>query len=879
MWEWGCAVNPGYPTGIWGKLRQDKLRKVIGWLPLRDHCADVAVAVRVLTDIKSIRQSLALLMGLKDLTPVQRDRIAVFAFMHDCGKANLGFADRGHEVHKFQVKFHHNDELAWAIHPQAPDWIRQPLKRALRLRDVFGWVIRDPLDGSLIEALVNVIIFHHGFPIHLEGNPPSWLKAIWRCEGNLDPIAEVAFLMQEAEKLFPLAFTSTDPADLLPLNSKTLHHIEGLIIQGDWIASGLLAWVEGVGPERDAATYQKCREVLHDMGFDLSKWPLQVSADTLSLAPLLGVAHLRPMQAAVEKICLDFTSILVEDETGSGKTEMALLYYFRLFAAGKVDGLYFALPTRTSAAQIYGRVLKFIKQMFGDHHPPVTLAVPGYEPPDDGFIRDNQDEGDGNDSEGNPIRHWAARSSKCFLMGSIIVGTIDQVLMSSLMVNHAHLRAAALSRLLLVVDEVHDSDTYMKTLLQHVLDRHHAAGGRSVLMSATVAAATRQLIFKLPPEDWAVARSKTYPLITPMGGSPIPVHQRGESKKIQVKVLPFDATTIAHIAATHASRGAKVLVLSNTVRDAIWIQQMLEKEAKSWLGIPHLFSCAGVLMPHHSRFSRIARRHLDDALIKAFGPGERTPGGMVVSATQTIQQSLDIDFDVILTMACPIDIFLQRVGRGHRHDRIRPLGYETLLVYFIVPEGGASLVGQKNKLRIMSDGKHGWGTVYNNALVEAARKVLENHACINIPDDNRILVEDAQHPEALLDLSRRDPKNTGEWVKELSSLRVSNYQDKDEGEQSVIDWKEHYGARNFPKDPDHPIRSRLSGADVDVKFDPPMIGPLGETVLKFSLPFHMLPKSTLWTKPERVVQGSGGFRFQLANMSYRYDRFGLRKGV
>ena len=86
---------------------------------------------------------------------------------------------------------------------------------------------------------------------------------------------------------------------------------------------------------------------------------------------------------------------------------------------------------------------------------------------------------------------WAAEQPKRFLAGTVVVGTIDQALLGTVAVRHAHLRAFSLLRTLLVVDEVHASDTYMEHLLVRLLSFHAGAGGEALLLSATLGIGAR----------------------------------------------------------------------------------------------------------------------------------------------------------------------------------------------------------------------------------------------------------------------------------------------------------------------------------------------------------------------------------------------------
>jgi hypothetical protein len=79
----------------------------------------------------------------------------------------------------------------------------------------------------------------------------------------------------------------------------------------------------------------------------------------------------------------------------------------------------------------------------------------------------------------------------------------------------------------------------------------------------------------------------------------------------------------------------------------------------------------------HARFLSIDRARKENALRGKLGPRNRTEDGsrprrLIVVGTQVLEQSLDLDFDLLVSDIAPMDLLLQRVGRLHRHDRARP---------------------------------------------------------------------------------------------------------------------------------------------------------------------------------------------------------------
>jgi CRISPR-associated endonuclease/helicase Cas3 len=209
------------------------------------------------------------------------------------------------------------------------------------------------------------------------------------------------------------------------------------------------------------------------------------------------------------------------------------------------------------------------------------------------------------------------------------------------------------------------------------------------------------------------------------------------------------AEEAARRAMAAARDGARVVVIRNTVTAAIatWEVVCLAEE-----GLLLNVECGPAL--HHGRFAPEGRQLLDVAVERALSPRpeKRSPAGVIVIGTQTLEQSLDIDADILVTDLCPIDALLQRIGRLHRHKLVRPLGFETPRCVVLAPEKGlASFLKPA-----FENGLGGWiqdgvlhGVYRDLSVLELSRRLVENHAVWTIPTMNRWLVESATHPERI----------------------------------------------------------------------------------------------------------------------------------
>ena len=582
--------------------------------------------------------------------------------------------------------------------------------------------------------------------------------------------------------------------------------------------------------------------------------------------------------------------VIIESETGSGKTEAALFRFARMYEAKLVDGLYFALPTRAAATQLHSRVTRFVEHMFPtENRPEPVLAVPGYVKAGDiagHHLQSYEIWWDDHPDHTTRDRRWAAESAKRYLAAQIAVGTVDQAMMAALKVKHAHMRAACLGRNLLVVDEVHASDAYMRRIIKALLDAHLGAGGYALLMSATLGSAARQQwlstghwhINDAPPLDEAIASH--YPAVSTRTTGRESIAAAGENRQkktvsISAEPLIHDFDQVAALALQAARAGAKALVIRNTVSYAIETQQALERAAGNDREL--LFSGNGVTTLHHGRFAADDRRMLDHEVESQLGK-ERDPGGIAVVGTQTLEQSLDIDADLLITDLCPVDVLLQRIGRLHRHQRDeRPNGYQKPTCIVLTPDSedlSPLLKGGPNRTGL---GPHGY--VYQDLRVlEATRRLIAQYPRWDIPRMNRQLVENATHPTALENIVQ---EMGDDWQAHANNVMGGQLGEGLTAANAVIRRDKSFFTDNhevlFGSDEER-IRTRLGDEGIEVEFDPPPISPfdVARRIGGMTIANHLL-RGAVSEGPIAPTKSDGGFTFAIGDQQFRYDRLGLSR--
>nr|WP_269093185.1 CRISPR-associated helicase Cas3' [Alicycliphilus denitrificans] len=880
----------------WGKL-QCQPDGSIATHSLIDHMTDVAAVMHHLLSLPAIQRALHQAAG-RPLTGVDRARLAVLAFLHDIGKANTGFQGRYWRDAKqrplgWASPCGHGPQ-GWGLFVDALNGLPWPRRiiAGLPLEAMDGW-------GDACLNLLHASISHHGRPVQSEGSEPLWRPVQHAGEVIYDPAQAVHAMGQAIQAQYPQAFDSSAPE--LPDSSAFAHLFAGLVQLADWLGSdtrpGFFPYTQ---PEeiRSKTVLAIAQHALTAIGLVVGDTATRQQSTHADFAQAFGVPTPRPMQAAMADDGLG-SVVVLEAETGSGKTEAALWRFLHLWRAGRVDGLYFALPTRVAATQLYERVQKFVQRTWKNTLPVVVRALPGYAAADGqgyealpGFQVLWHDEPQDEEAE----RRWAAESPKRYLAAPIAVGTVDQALLGALQLKHAHLRHAMLARSLLVIDEVHASDAYMTRLTEHLLRAHVACGGQALLLSATLGAVARTRYLSIgargqpTPPTLAQAQALAYPAISHRGaGGPQLQAVEGNPRQKTVHWETLDCIDepdrIAALAVEAAARGARVLVVRNTVPAAIATLQAVEALATAQ-EVDCLFRMKGIITLHHSRFSR-QDRPLLDAEVQAQIGKERSPrpggAGLVVVGTQTLEQSLDIDADLLITDLCPMDVLLQRLGRLHRHAREqRPGGCEQARAWVLTPAGHdltPLLQRQRHGLGPMRLKAQPMGGVYLDLrALEATRRLIDAAPTRGIPAENRALVELATHGEALDAIARDRGEAWVRFGKEVDGLRNAT---GTMANLHALAFDRPFGDL-FPKEQGG-IGSRLGAADRLVTFAEPLPeGPFGPRVEQLALRHHLAPHNLgADAQPEDVQSLAGsegpGFTFRLGDMRYRYSRFGIER--
>ncbi|MEU3309980.1 CRISPR-associated helicase Cas3' [Nocardiopsis sp. NPDC006832] len=661
-----------------------------GWLPLYRHMADSASIAGRLWDEWVPRQARALITSaLSGDESSARSLVVWLAATHDIGKATPAFA--------CQVEHLADDMRAQGLdmplQKQMADRNLAPhgLAGHLLLRD---WLVDEhdwrPRDTHQFTVIAGG---HHGIPptnsaIAALDDHPELLRTpkaaeIWHR-------VQTELLDTAAEVTGAGAHLSSWRTAKLPQPAQVL--LTALVITADWIASNsdyfpYFPGERGTDPERTEAAWR-----LLDLPRQWNpQHPTGTTAELLAARfDLPEGARPRPVQEQAVQAARHMAGaglMIIEAPMGEGKTEAALLAAEILAASTGAGGCFVALPTMATSNAMFARFTHWLDHLPGMPEEATSIFLAhskahlneefaGYLGGGPRLATDTDRE----DESGSAalIAHRWLRGRKKGMLSSFAVGTIDQLLFAGLKSKHLALRHLALAGKVVVIDEAHAYDTYMNTYLDRALAWLGRYGVPVIVLSATLPSDRRRELAQAYTGEGPrpkvegyeeVAQAASYPLITTAApGTPprlYPAEFSGRSTDVLIEPLDDELATLTERLDRELHEGGCALVIRNTV-------------ARVHETAAHLRGHFGedAVTVAHSRFLDLDRAARDEQLLREYGPpakvvalgGER-PERRIVVASQVVEQSLDVDFDLMVTDLAPVDLLLQRMGRMHRHPR------------------------------------------------------------------------------------------------------------------------------------------------------------------------------------------------------------------
>ncbi len=542
-----------------------------------------------------------------------------------------------------------------------------------------------PLAGEAIllkkgvpESLAVIVGAHHGKPQGLNSHSELQMELYPKnYYANCSESGKTSWENLWKEWLtYTLSETGYDSVSTLPNLEKSEEMLlTGLLIMADWIASNTLYFPlipmsetgESIniqerveeGWERvhlpDPWVYEDFspgrEEFYHDFGFypnEMQETVLNTIEDTLS--PGL---------------------IILEAPMGIGKTEAALAAAEVLDCRKECGGLYFGLPTQATANGIFPRLEAWaIKQSDETLHA-IRLAHGQAELNDDyqALFHGSASVDEDFPEDGLMTHEWF-KGRKQALLADFVIGTIDQLLMAALKQKHVMLRHVGLCGKVVILDEVHSYDAYMSQYLYRTLRWLGQYGTPVILLSATLPFSRRNEMVKAylginhidelikEPENIA------YPLLTWTDGES--VNQKSlpiGNRSCAIQIEKGDDSLVSDLLSSALQEGGCAGVILNTVKRA---QQFFEQLREDFPDKEIILIHSGFVATDRAEKEKLILNRIGESSL----PEERN--NLIIVGTQVLEQSLDIDFDFMITDLCPMDLLLQRLGRLHRHDRQRP---------------------------------------------------------------------------------------------------------------------------------------------------------------------------------------------------------------
>lgn len=794
-----------------------------GFHPLPCHMLDVAAVAVGLWDAAlspGMRRAFSRALGIDE--SATRIWLAFIAGLHDLGKASPTFQLQDTRT---QAACRGRLEQVGLKCPRQPSQIGHGVVTDVALRDVFPGLFPS-MEKATVDSFAQVLGGHHGL----------FQRSDDRAKASRHPeaVGDASWRQLRRKTGEILAEVLALPRDVapLPLDNATSMKLAGFVSVADWIGSDedYFPYVEWDSSWSLASYWNK---TLQQAATALSRLGWLAQPGVPNLASFSDLFPRIEKRNALQQAVIDLSDklqspsvVIIEAPMGEGKTEAALYLVHRLGQRLGQPGFYVAMPTQATSDQMFDRVLQFLSQGFPNVYVQVSL-LHGHASlsPELAEMQKRGRErlvnasytGDHAQAAGNKghadlgllAAEWFSYRKRG-LLAPFGVGTVDQALLAVLQTRHVFVRLWGLSNKTVIIDEAHAYDTYMTTLLERLLEWLGALGSSVIILSATLpnsrrtalcAAYTKGLRASQPDAlELSHAPSADYPRLTwaaagSAGAKTIATSERSRKDLLlhwmdgsipPTENMPFPLGVELRAA---LAEGGCAAIICNTVRRAQEVYQALKSyfpgaadDGQPELDLFHAQYLYGDRLKRQER--ALIRFGKEGGTVKRQDGQKvevRRPNRAVLVATQVVEQSLDLDFDLMVTDMAPVDLLLQRSGRLHRHQRSRPVGLDRPVLWVCRPE-------QRDGAPVFEDGTK---AVYDEHVLLRSWLTLRETAksqgdLVRVPKDVERLIE-AVYRESAVPGDIADPLRRV-WEETLKNQKNQVEKERYEAE---IRWLKH----------------------------------------------------------------------------------------
>lgn len=663
---------PKIRSAFWAKSGDET-----GYLSLPQHLSDAGSVAYDFYDSFLSKQTKDFLKQSIPTTSELSDNdvrllLSWLAYAHDIGKATLSFQ---HQIEKDKNHSHLWKDLSGEGYPCAISAAEQSAFFPHALASgaiVRRWLIDEGVHKFAAGSISDALAAHHGVANNaastiiareiLDDYPSEWISAQNELlDAGADALGIRPILEKLDRKKWPVILTQL---------------ITGIVVCADWCASNADAFP--MSPTNDQPS--RTRDGLKALGLTKPWEPSVQVPDEESVQTAYAESFnwpsdrsVRPIQEAVVEAVKSTdgpTLLIIEAPTGEGKTEAALQAATYLSAKNGSQGVVIAAPTMATANGLYQRVSNWAEAYTDkDHVYSMYLAHSKNSLNQDFQQLRLKSIGEDKHSKSDHLiaADWF-RGNRKGLLSNFVVATVDQVLMIALQMRYSMIRHVALAGKTIIIDEVHAYSTYTNQYLETALSWLAKYGASVILLSATLPVARRQALASAYGTQISKAElmlnSQGYPLVSAIDSTGVKQFQTQASSEAitsSVEIIDDEEDTLVQILQQNAAEGGCFLVICNTIKRA----------QAAFTAINEAFPNEAEL--HHSAFTAHDRAKKERGLLAQLGPTAHRESGRpfrrFIVGTQVLEQSLDIDADLLITDVCPIDLFGQRIGRVYRHQR------------------------------------------------------------------------------------------------------------------------------------------------------------------------------------------------------------------